>query len=147
MFTSGKYQILCKTRILSHNGKLSYEIAKLNNLYYNDSFIVSAVLGSVRRLLAMAERVLAPLRRIISRELEVYQFHKGGLPYQFAIHDSLECGHVSTSQLWDSLDLLNAYTDNPEVSAKRRRCRPCASLLLKRKPMQTVTDIAAAKTA
>lgn len=93
-----------------------------------------------RRLAEVMERTLAPLRKIVSRTLEVYVYAKGSdtKPQSFVLHDGLECGHEQLCLGWDIFDLLNPYTSNPEVSAKRHRCRPCAQLLATRKPMGTV---------
>lgn len=66
----------------------------------------------------------APLRLIHSRSLDVFSLNRGRHRH-FAVVDALACGHTYTSLLWELLDLLNAYTDNPEVAARRRRCRVC----------------------
>lgn len=90
-------------------------------------------------LAEMIARTLAPLRKIVSRELEVLRYDrvKKELPQSFVIHDHLECGHSQTLLGWGIFDLLDPYTTNPEVKARRHRCHPCASRLA-RKPMATV---------
>lgn len=93
----------------------------------------------------LIDTMKAPLRLIAARSLEVYEFFRGSeKPRLFAVHDHLECGHIHTSLLWDYLDLVDGYTENPEVSARRRRCHPCAGALAK-KPVQSVTTAYAAK--
>ena len=88
----------------------------------------------------------SPLRLIVSRELCTIQPRSNYFIY--SLSDTLECGHVEDHYLFNGLaDLTNPYTDSPVVRAKRHRCKPCASLLAKRKPVQTVPAIAAAKTA
>lgn len=69
----------------------------------------------------------APLRLITSRKLNVFT-HERGFPRLFSVIDTLECGHEYTSCTWTFLDLVNAYTENPDVSARRRRCHACAAL-------------------
>ena len=70
----------------------------------------------------------APLRLITFRKLQVFN-HYRGFPRLFNVVESLECGHTSISHTWEFLDLVNAYTDNSDVSARRRRCHVCARLL------------------
>lgn len=87
----------------------------------------------------LMRRTLAPLRKIVARELEVFEFRRNSVhPQSFAIHDHMECGHVHTSLLWDIFDLLNAYTESPHVRAIRHRCQECLTLTAK-KPVQSVT--------
>jgi len=139
-FTSGKYQILCKTD--------DFTIFPVSGNFVNFCKLISIVRFVCKSSLSIAAfwRMLmsAPLRRIISRELDVQQVKPKYSVY--AIIDELECGHSYWSPI-SLLELVNAYETSPAISAKRHRCRPCMNLLAKRKPMQTVTDIAAAKTA
>lgn len=104
------------------------------------SFCEQLIYKFAQRLAAWMIRTLAPLRRIVSRELVVLEYDRiyKDLPQSFIIQDTLECGHVEACLSWDIFDLLNAYTDNPQVRAKRHRCKPCASLLADRKPVQPV---------
>ena len=89
----------------------------------------------------LMRRELAPLRRIISRELEVYATSRVSIhPASFVVHDKLECGHVHTALNWDIFDLLNAYTESPWVKAVRHRCHECLTLTAK-KPVQSVTVV------
>lgn len=96
-------------------------------------------------LLAMA----APLRRIVARDVVITLPDARNPRYRiYSLIDQLECGHEYSSYLFGGLeDLTFAYTLNPAITARRRRCRPCAQLTATRKPMQTVTAIPAAKTA
>jgi len=128
-------QILCKTQ----NCIIS---AFTKALRFFHTFLTS--LPEFANYLAeVMQRTLAPLRKIVSREIEVLSFaHKSSKPQSFIIHDRLECGHVKTCLSWGIFDLLNAYTDNPEVRARRHRCQPCASLLAHKKPVQSVGLIA-----
>lgn len=95
-------------------------------------------------LLAMA----APLRRIVARDVVVTLPDARNPRYRiYSLVDTLECGHEYSSYLFGGLeDLTYAYTTNPAITAKRHRCRPCASLLAK-KPPQSVPLRAVAKTA
>lgn len=106
---------------------------------------ISALLASAARMLTMA---LAPLRRIILRELDVYHPDPRNLKYSiYSLVDTMACGHVSEFYLYNGLgDIVNAYTQNPVICAKSHRCRPCASLLAKKKP-QSVPLTAATKAA
>lgn len=104
---------------------------------------LSALCG--RWVFSVAARTLAPLRKIMSRELEVSEPRPKYVYY--SLIDSLECGHRAWSPV-DLADLLNAYTESPVIRARRHRCQPCARLLAERKPVQTVTAVPlAAKTA
>jgi hypothetical protein len=119
---NSRHQILCKILIvsaflLSVNAYPTYEPDPRHALH-----ISSGILPRVKEAPAMP---LAPLRLIVGRTMEVYVHHRGH-PRQFAVHDVLECGHVYTSLLWDYLDLVNPYSDNPDVSARRHRCHACA---------------------
>jgi len=94
----------------------------------------------------LMRRVLAPLRRIVSRELEVYATSRVSIhPASFVVHDKLECGHVHTSLLWELFDLTDPYTRSAHVRAIRHRCHECLTLAAK-KPVQSVT-LAKAKVA
>ena len=70
----------------------------------------------------------SPLRLITFRRLQVFT-HYRGFPRLFTVVESLGCGHTSISHTWEFLDLVNAYTTNTDVSARRRRCHACARLL------------------
>ena len=92
----------------------------------------------------LMRRVLAPLRRIISRELEIYSTDRiTGHPYSFVVHDKLECTHTYTSFGWDIFDLLNAYSESAHVRAVRHCCHECLTLTAK-KPVQSVAAVAKA---
>ena len=118
-----RVQILCKVRKIG----IPKELRR---------FLFGFLHSALTRL---SEIVKAPLRLIAARSLEVYEYSRvrRTQPQLFAVHDVLECGHVHTSLLWEFLDLVNAYSDNPEISARRRRCHPCAKALAK-KPVQSV---------
>lgn len=122
---------------LSRNG-IKFSLSLLNSSKVNiHKNLMKAYCGAFWRAML---RTLAPLRRIINRELQVFKYDsvRKDFPISFAIIDHLECGHEYTCLGWDVFDLLFAYTDNPEVRAKRHRCRPCAELLATRKPVQSV---------
>lgn len=89
---------------------------------------------------------LAPLRRVVSREIEVFRFH-GEKPQQFIVHDALECGHSFTDFQWTILDLVNPYSET--ASKKRHRCRECAAIIARneRKPCQSVIVLSARRLA
>ena len=90
----------------------------------------------------------APLRKIVLRELSVLQPDPRNPKYKiYSLIDTLECGHTQENYLFGGIrDLVNGYTDSPVIRARRHRCRPCASLLAKKKP-QAVPLTAVAKTA
>lgn len=93
-------------------------------------------------LVELMRRVLAPLRRIVSRELEVFSTDRlSGRPASFAIRDGMECGHTHTSLLWDVFDLLNGYTESAHVKAVRHRCSECQTLTATKKPPQSVGQV------
>jgi len=105
---------------------------------------IAAALRSAARVLAMT----APLRRIVVRELCESQPDPRNPKYLiYSIIDTLECGHSQSEYLFNGLlDLINPYTDSPVIRAKRHRCRPCAQLLVKKRP-QSVPLPAVAKIA
>ncbi len=118
-----------KSNLCSAFGNLARPIAHLRTFS-----------GKVFAFWAWAMAALsAPLRKIARRELDVYHPDARNPKYSiYSLIDTLECGHVQNVYLFGGLnDLMNAYTDNPAIKAKRHRCRPCASLLLK-KPVQSV---------
>ena len=117
-------------------------IRNLPNFFTRIASIVSA-------LWTLMPRLLAPLRKVVARELDVYLPDARNPKYKiYSLVDTLECGHVQDVYLWNGLqDVLYAYSDNPAITAKRHRCQPCASLLATRKQPQSVPAIAAAKTA
>lgn len=105
---------------------------------------MSVVLNPISIISHCQRNSFAPLRRIRERTIEVFQFQRNSdHPYLFAIHEQLECAHVSTSLMWDFLDLINPHTSNPAVTARRRRCTPCGQMLAK-KPPQSVAAYEAA---
>lgn len=115
-----------------------YILFNLRSLFYS-------LPESANRLVDLLKRVLAPLRRIVARELEVFAVSRvSGHPTSFAVHDRLECGHTRTSLLWDVFDLLNGYTQSAHVRAVRHRCHECMTLVATKKPPMSVT---ASKTA
>jgi hypothetical protein len=84
-------------------------------------------------------RLLSPLRRIVTRELRVHRCYPGtAKPMLFTVVASLECGHSFTELEWNFRDLLNAYTEAPEVNAKRHRCHECRDLATTKKPVTSV---------
>src|SRR6185437_2719769 len=92
------------------------------------------------RIRTLVRRTLAPLRRIVSREVESFRPDPRVNYEVYSLRDTLECGHVQDHFLWGGLaDLQNAYTENPLVRSARHRCQPCAQLLSVKKPVQSVT--------
>ena len=79
---------------------------------------------------------LSPLRRIILRELSIYHPDPRNNKYSiYSLIDTMECGHSQEMYLFEGLQAVtNAYISNPAVMARRHRCRPCASLLAKKRP-------------
>ena len=135
-FLSAKVRIL-----LSHFGPKSRKLSSLYSSFLKFWHTIRAFSQKARHML---ERSLAPLRRIVARELEQLQIRPGY--FINSLLDTLECSH----QTWhpvDLADLVNAYTENPLIRARRHRCRPCASLLQAKKPVSSVGIIAARKTA
>lgn len=142
------YQTLCQSEpprlkisdFLSRFGPKSQNIAKLCTRFRNSGVLSSSLYRSTTWV-DLLKRALAPLRRIVCRDLEVFEcFHNSSRPRLFVVHDRLECGHVATSLLWEFLDLVNAYTTNPDVKAKHHRCHECLTLTAK-KPVQSVTTV------
>ena len=85
-------------------------------------------------------RVLAPLRRIIGRELHIFDTHPNGAIRTFAVTALLECGHEVPEFEWSFLDLANAYTDAAQPRARRHRCHECRDLIAMRKPVVSVAN-------
>lgn len=107
-------------------------------------FILSLIWESLRFLKVALNRALAPLRAVLTRELEVFEYRRYGTrhPHVFHIVDLLECGHRFVSPLWDFRDLVYAYVDSaeaPHVTAKRHRCHECRELAQQKKPAQSVS--------
>jgi len=147
MSNSACFHILCKIRSRHFSRTLHVFLKAL--LLTSSSFW-----RAVRLVWTYMQRTLAPLRRIVSRSLEVLENQQRelfppafGPTIPFAIIDLLECGHESISLLWDFRDLIDAYTKNPEVKARHHRCRPCLKLQNKRKQPQSVKAIARAVSA
>lgn len=101
-------------------------------------FILSLFRESCRLLKVATIRRLAPLRRVVTRVAKVYSYHRTGTPWQFVVMASLDCGHSFVEYGWSLLDLLNAYTENPEVLTRRHRCHECREAVIK-KPVASVT--------
>lgn len=132
-------------RILkSKNSLLGLKIPDSAEKLSTFGLLARSIYRAAIRLVCSMRRALSPLRRIVSRELEVYKFYRSGLPESFALHDTLECGHVHTNLSLDVFDLLNAYTQHPALSARRHHCQPCASLLTERKQPKSVAVAKAA---
>jgi hypothetical protein len=125
--------------------KFSCSILRTARILNNCLSGMASRISAFWRELAMA---IAPLRKIVSRELEVYCPDPRNPKYKiYSLFDTLECGHGQEIYLYGGLqDLTFAYTDSPVIRAKRHRCRPCAQLLAK-KPVQSVSLPAVAKTA
>jgi hypothetical protein len=121
-----------RTLLFSFTSASGTNLNRFNLLLHS---LIELLFPRLERLLDMS---LSPLRRIVSRTLEVYEYHRTGQPRLFVINDTLECGHIFPCLGWDIFDLLDPYIQNPQVSAKRHHCRPCAQLLATRKPVQSV---------
>lgn len=108
------------------------------------------ILPQESRALALSvSRALAPLRRIVARDLKVFEYQRFGprRPLSFVVIDSLECGHSFTEYLWDFRDLINGYSDAPHVTARRHRCHECRDLVATKKPVRSVAVADAAVSA
>lgn len=78
----------------------------------------------------------SPLRRIVARELVVFEQHRNSThPRLFALHDHLECGHVRAVLTLDLIDLTNPHSENSEIRARRHRCAECAAVASGKKPV------------
>lgn len=95
------------------------------------------------KVASLTVRVLAPLRKIVSRELVVFQPDTRVRHFIYSLRDRLECGHEQEHYLPDGLrELLNAYHESAVVRARRHRCHPCGAVSLK-KPVQSIAAAAA----
>ena len=103
-------------------------------------FVRNLALEIIKLFKLAASRTLAPLRRILTREMVVHKRQRIGTPHPslFTVVDHLDCGHFYIDHLWSFLDLLCAYDALPHVTARRRRCRPCAALIAAKKPVASV---------
>jgi hypothetical protein len=112
----------------------------IRRFFPSSPFILSSVRKFIYRLSHLAaNRVQAPLRRIVRRELEVFSFFRNTeRPAAFAIVDTLECGHESVCYSASFLDLANAYTDHRGITARRHRCQPCLVISSARKPVASI---------
>jgi hypothetical protein len=108
-------------------------------------FVLSLLLCWFLRIKVATVRALAPLRRIVSRELKVFTFERDGVrPACFVVRALLECGHSHTEYGWSFRDLLYAYADpvdSPHVTARRHRCHECRDMALSKKPSASVRVI------
>lgn len=92
----------------------------------------------------LMRRVLAPLRKIVSRELVEHRPDPRVRYTIYWLRDLLECGHESTASLDNGIrDLLNAYTECAAIRARHHRCQECLTLTAK-KPVQSVAAVAKA---
>lgn len=85
----------------------------------------------------------APLRRITERNL-TSEIARG--MSTVGITDTLECGHTSWAVV-DARDLLNAYTEDSTMRARRHRCRECQAIAVAKKPPASVRIPSAAVSA
>ena len=99
--------------------------------------------SALLRCLELVSRTLAPLRRITSRKLFAYVVRIRPRHALCCLRDTLECGHIIECGIDSLRDLMNAYTENSVVRARRHRCHECAALVAERKPVQSVAAIAA----
>jgi hypothetical protein len=126
---------------------------KSRNVFPLLPFVLSLIWESYRLIKVAVVRALAPLRKITSRALKVYEYQRFGPsrhPRLFAVLDTLECGHVHTGYEWSFRDLLFAYADPvdfPHVTARRHRCHECRDLAAAKKPVRSVQIAAKAVSA
>jgi hypothetical protein len=85
----------------------------------------------------------APLRLIVDRVLEPVEVRH---PSTLMLTDRMECGHVSVHFV-DYRALLNAYTEDATMRARRHRCHDCAALALAKKPVRSVAAVGKAVSA
>ena len=117
---------------------------KLRNIFPLIPFILFPFWNSIAFIKMAVNRALAPLRKITSRVLKVYEYQRFGPtrhPRLFAVLDTLECGHVYPGLEWTLRDLLYAYADpveSPHVTARRHRCHECRDLAAQKKPVRSV---------
>lgn len=115
-----------------------FRIKKICIVFPSFPFILQQVEASLKGAFLSLNRALAPLRKIVARDIEVFKtFLNSQKPMRFCLVDTLECGHEVVEYNVDFLDLINAYTDNPHISAKRHRCRYCKQAEMK-KPSASV---------
>ena len=116
---------------------LSFFLGKLFNLpAFPYLKVARAVWTSLCVLIFV--RTLAPLRRIIGRDLHVFSRHHNGGILGFCVTATLECGHEFHEYGLELRDLMNAYTEASQRRARRHRCHPCRDLLAMKKPVRSV---------
>lgn len=138
---NGRVQILCKPA--RWNRKVPMLLSKICKVFPLLPFILSLIWESLRLLKMAVNRTLAPLRRIVTREMKVFERQRFGSrhPRLFAVIDTLDCGHSFVDHSWSFRDLLCAYvdpTDFPHVTARRHRCHECRDILAAKKPVRSV---------
>lgn len=147
-----RVQILCKMSSGGWNGKVP-TVHSFTSLFKNLCikfpilpFILSLIWESLRLLKVATVRALAPLRVVVSRSLEVFEYQRAGArhPRLFVVNDLLDCGHTFASHLWDFLDLVNGYATGTHVTARRHRCHECRDIAKAKKPSVSVGLVKAA---
>lgn len=98
---------------------------------------VLSLFWELLRLLKVAPH--APLRKVVTRRISVHSYYlNSDRPWNFTVYATLDCGHEYREFEWSFLDLVYAYTETPEVNARRHRCHPCRDLALAKKPVRSV---------
>jgi hypothetical protein len=95
-------------------------------------FIRGMLFAALGVLVLIASK--APLRLIVDRQLETQQRGCSTL----TLTDLMECGHTAISFV-DIRDVLNAYTEDASLRARRHRCRECQSIAAAKKPVRSVS--------
>lgn len=141
-----RVEVLCKTVKRGWNGKVP-TVHSFTSLFKNLCikfpilpFILSLIWESLRLLKVTTVRALAPLRVVVSRSIEVFEYQRAGArhPRLFVVNDLLDCGHTFASHLWDFLDLVNGYATGSHVTARRHRCHECRDVAKAKKPSVSV---------
>lgn len=141
-----RVEVLCKTVKRGWNGKVP-TVHSFTSLFKNLCikfpilpFILSLIWESLRLLKVTTVRALAPLRVVVSRSIEVFEYQRAGArhPRLFVVNDLLDCGHTFASHLWDFLDLVNGYATGSHVTSRRHRCHECRDIAKAKKPSVSV---------
>jgi hypothetical protein len=119
-------------------------LSKICKVFPPIPFILSLIWKSLRLLKVAVNRTLSPLRRILCREIKVYECSRFGSrhPLKFDVIDTLDCGHFFVDHSWSFRDLLYAYadaTDFPHIRARRHRCHECRDIAAAKKPVASVS--------
>jgi hypothetical protein len=112
---------------------------KFCNVFPSVPFVLSLIWKLGGLIKVQTSRVLAPLRKVLTREISVHTCYlNSDRPWIFTVYATLDCGHEFREYGWCFSDLVNAYTETPEVAARRHRCHPCRDLAVTKKPVASV---------